>query len=51
VTKNASVFLATSCFLTFDWTIRFVVVQAENLAMFNKVALEVTRASGVWFDE
>ena len=38
MTKNAGVFLATSCFLTFDWTICFVVVQAESLAMFNKVA-------------
>jgi hypothetical protein len=49
--KNLNVPLATSYFPTFDWTTCFVVVQAESLAGFNKVALGFTRDSGVWFDE
>jgi len=40
--KNLNVPLATSYFPTFDWTICFVVVRAENVARFNKVALGFT---------
>ena len=40
-----------TCFPAFDWTIRFVVVLAESVATFNKVALGFTHNSGVWFDE
>ena len=41
--KNLNVPLATSYFPTFDWTICFVVVRAESVAWFNKVALGFTQ--------
>jgi hypothetical protein len=38
-------------FPAFDWPIRFVVVRAESVARFNKVASGFNRMRGVWFDE
>jgi hypothetical protein len=32
-----------TCFPAFDWPIRFVVVRAESIARFNKVALGFTQ--------
>ena len=50
--KNLNVPLATSYFPTFDWTICFVVVRAENARKVQQGGARVyTELRGVWFDE